>query len=74
MTVPSRDFLIRQAILNWCVGFAPLTVATEGCAPILDQITAGGRVISGTPWIVEGIRDHFQALLSQYQPMKEAAE
>jgi len=44
MTMPSRDFLIRQAILNAVHSYWPTTVRMDGMARSLTLLSAGGRI------------------------------
>ena len=68
--MPSRDFLIRQAALNFVAATYPVLLQHRTAGSILGQITLGGQWIAGTPEIVQRIRDEFFSLADQFKELR----
>lgn len=66
MAMPSRDFLIRQAVLNMAATRFPTLFRTWGSATILSHISLGGTILSGTSDIVDAIRAEFRVLVAKH--------
>lgn len=65
-TMPSREFLIRQAVLNWVVTAYGALLPYRSAASIISQISLGGTMLEGTPRVVQGIRDEFEQLTMRF--------
>lgn len=62
-TMPSRDMLIRQAILNWLGIHMPMCVKEFGAVETLRRVES----LWGDPlYFGRGVRQHFAALMDKY--------
>lgn len=65
MSAPSREFMIRQAVLNATSALFPNLTKMRGAAHVLDQTTFGGAGVGSL--LSSAVRDEYHALASRYQ-------
>lgn len=67
-TMPSRDFMVRQAVLNVLGNYLPETIRIYGSsAAARDLIGVMGQPDENSHWFYRETRSEFNALVAQYQ-------
>lgn len=67
MTMPSRQFLVRQATINYTQRAFPWMVSQSSVGNVLKRITVDGHFLANTPEIISGIQNEYRALYIREQ-------